>query len=231
MIKELQIFLAIVLFGMACRPDFCEEYEGFSAEQRILTIGDSILAWGTPNCTSVSHQLGLQREESISVGAINGTEVTAGRSMIPDQYFEDDWEWVIMDGGANDLNKQCSCLEGCDAVLNSLVTEDGTQGGMTDLVERISVADTQVLLIGYYVMPEDAWYGFGECVDELTELNLRYAKIAEGLSNVHFAPLDDVMNWEKEPSLLDGDRVHPSVEGAEVIGEYLVELIEKYETE
>ena len=100
-----------------------------------------------------------------------------------------------------------------------------------NLVERISAADTQVLLIGCYVIPEDAWYGFEECPDELTELNLRYAKIAEWLSNVHFAPLDDVMNWEKELDLLDGDRVHPSVEGAEVIGEYLVELIEKYETE
>jgi hypothetical protein len=105
LIKELQIFLAIVLFGTACRPDFCEEYEEFSDEQRILTIGDSISAWGTPNCTSVSHQLGLQREESISVGAINGTQLTVGDSKMPDQYFEEDWGLVVMDGGTNDLNQ------------------------------------------------------------------------------------------------------------------------------
>ena len=216
-----QMFSGLVWISIACRADLCEEYEAVSTERKILTIGDSILAWGTPSCTSVSHQLGLALDDLVVVGAISNTQLTRGTDSIPEQYYEDDWDWVILDGGANDLNKQCGCSESCDVVLDILSTEDGSQGVMVELVQNILLSGTQILMTGYYPMPAEAWYDFEACDEELEQLNQRYARIAGRYSNVHFAPLEEVMDWRHNPELLDIDFVHPSVEGAEKIADYL----------
>lgn len=219
----------LLWFSIACRPNLCEEYEQLSNEEKILTIGDSILAWGTPTCSSVSHQVGLEYNNFVSVEAISNTQLIKGSDMIPEQYFEADWDWVILDGGANDLNKQCGCSESCDVVLDILSSKDGSQGEMIDLVHKVLLSGTQVLMLGYYPMPEEAWYGFEECGEELEELNKRYSRIAGRYSNVHFAPLEQNFNWQEQPELLDVDYVHPSVEGAEKIAIYLSALMDEIE--
>lgn len=223
------MFWGVWLFSFACRPDFCDAYEALPSDKKILTIGDSILAWGTPTCTSVSHQIGLHQNDFANVEAISGTQLTRGNNRISEQYFEDDWDWVILDGGANDVNKQCGCVESCEVVIDILSSKDGSQGAMVELVQQILLSRAQILMLGYYPMPAEAWYGFEECGDELEEINKRYSRIAGRYSNVHFAPLQEVMNWEEYPELLDSDDVHPSTEGAERLGGHLSALIDQFD--
>ena len=218
--------LGLPLLLGACRADICDLRYTLPADAQVQTIGDSILAWGEPTCTSVADYAGYALDTRVERSAISGTRLLGGDSPIPDQYVPGDWDWIIADGGANDLNNDCGCGDDCDAVLDSLSTPDGQTGAMPALVDDLLGRGHRVALVTYYLFPESAAYGFATCEPALTALNDRYAALAAARPGVVLVPLAQLISWEETPWAYDRlDDVHPSVRGAAHIGQHIAEQL------
>ena len=102
------MYIILVFFTYFCG---CEDVDrGSIKNAKILAIGDSIFEWHIWNQHSVPEQLGRELGISVYNNAISGSLITEETPTgIRNQYIEGDWEWVVMDGGGNDLNILCQC--------------------------------------------------------------------------------------------------------------------------
>ena len=237
---------ALVVAALACAcsvasgcTDRCSESAALPGDARILAIGDSILAWSGDRCESIPDQAALLLGKRIVNAAVNGARVLGGdskRPAIPDQVVDapngTPWDEVIIDGGGNDLNATCACGD-CDRVLDSLVSADGSSGAVPNLVDRISATGARVLLVDYYVLHDDAWYGFDRCGPALASLQSRYHALVDsrqagagvGPGAVDFVDLGDVVTPEATPDAYAFDNVHPSDKGTAVLGALVADRI------
>ena len=142
---------------------------------------------------------------------------------IPNQYEVGNWDWVILDGGGNDLNDLCSCQE-CDAVL------DDIDEVLRDFVTARRSDEMRVVIWGYYGLPEDAEYGFDRCGSTFAKLSERQSAIADTDGGIYF--VDGRMQITGEDlSFFDGDLVHPSEQGSETIGTQIASTIESAQSQ
>ena len=188
--------------------------EGRDEGARILTMGDSILAWNRDDDGSISDvvekRLGMPVLDASVPGARmqqGGVRGAVGFS-IPGQYRAGEWDAVILNGGANDLRGTCGC-NGCDAVLDRLVRRD-----YPALLDRLG--NTDVVIVGYYGPIRGGGGSFAGCSDELAELGRRLAVLAAGRPRVTFVPVRAAINGN--PVYYASDKVHPSPAGSQVIG-------------
>ena len=198
------------------------------ATSGVLAIGDSIMEWNIDEEASIpevtAQALGLE----VRNASISGTQLTDGWETIPEQYVEGSWDWVILDGGANDLNDQCGCGD-CDSVLDEISSEDGSVGVLPELVDRISSDGHNIIVLGYYDIPEES-EDFAGCDPVIVELNLRKQQIAESRDGVWFVSARDVVQPDRL-EMYDEDLLHPSVEGSRVIGEHIADFIQGLDAE
>ena len=122
---------------------------------RILVMGDSLLAWHSAAGKSVADRLeALTGAEvrDMSVGGarmIYNLPVTGALGLsIPRQYRKGDWDWVVINGGGNDLWFGCGCVK-CDRKLGKLISADGRRGAIPKLVKRLRDGGARVLWLGY----------------------------------------------------------------------------------
>ena len=95
-----------------------EQDRGSREGSKILAVGDSIFEWGLGG-DSAPEIVGDVLNLPVYNAAISGSMISSNEEgSIPNQYFEGDWDWVIMDGGANDLNELCQCGD-CSQVNES----------------------------------------------------------------------------------------------------------------
>ncbi|MEW5848595.1 MAG: SGNH/GDSL hydrolase family protein [Myxococcota bacterium] len=213
--------LALLTLLCGCAEDLCGAFPPGPA--RVLILGDSVLAWNSSICQSVAHHAAWTLGKAADIRAVISTQLMEGDALLPaitDQYSDGDWEWVVLDGGGNDLNKKCACGE-CGDLLDRLVDVGGRKGAMPELVDRARARGAKVILLGYYDVGPDAAYGFAECRDEIHELNRRYRHVAAQRRNVFFVSGGDVLNPDRTPDLYDVDRVHPAPNGAEKLGQLI----------
>jgi lysophospholipase L1-like esterase len=147
-----------------------------------------------------------------------------GGLSIPDQLSAGPWNWIVMNGGANDLGFSCGCTR-CDGEIDLLISGDATTGAIPDLIARARAQGAKVLWAGYYRAPDTT--SFRGCRPGLVELERRIAIHARTTEGVFFFDTEDVLDPAK-PSLLDKDRTHPSVEGSAVIGRFLAREIAQH---
>lgn len=214
--------LAWLLLG--CIRGRCDELDALADDGDLLAIGDSVLAWNHRYCQSVPDHVALNLGRAVDNRAVNGARARGGDAPIPDQYEAGDWDWVLVDGGANDLNGGCDC-DGCETTLDGLVAEDLADGVMVELVDRIVADGARVVLMGYYPVPDGAWYGFDDCTDEIDALDARYAALAESRDGVEFFEPGDVMDPERTPKFYAFDDVHPGADGAAALGAAIAAVI------
>ncbi|MEZ4317535.1 MAG: SGNH/GDSL hydrolase family protein [Myxococcota bacterium] len=195
----------------------CGRLDGL-APADVLYVGDSVLAWNEKTCRSIGAYAAEERGVGYESVAKNGAILLSGESSIPEQHLDGSWSTVVIDGGANDLNSGCECGD-CDGLMARLASEDGTTGAMPDLVDRWVAEGADVLLLGYYPVPDSAWYGFDRCFDTITELDRRYALVAEQREHVRFFDLGDVIGPDGEGGVYAFDFTHPSPKGAQLLGE------------
>lgn len=224
--------LALALFATACeQPLDSEETESPPIDApagAILTLGDSIFDFHEVEGQDIPEVIGESLGRAVVDRAQGGAQFAP---VEPDdegfdirgQYVEGDWSWVVLDGGGNDVNDQCGCGD-CDEVLDRLISEDGRSGEVADFARRVTETGAQLLFVGYYPIPEGAAFGFDRCGDELVEHEARLQRMAEAIDGAYFISAGDVVSAD-ELSMYDGDRVHPSVEGSRVVGEYIAETI------
>lgn len=189
----------------------------------LQAVGDSIFDWND-NDASIPALTAANLGVPVQNNAISGTTITDIGDPIFEQYESGTWDWVLVDGGGNDLNDGCECGQ-CDALLTEIVAADGSTGAMAELVEQIVDDGHDVALMGYYEMPPDAEFGFDRCNDELEVLLSRYESLAARFDTVTFIDVREVVSPTDTPEAYDEDNVHPSVEGGAMIAEHLAAVL------
>ncbi|MBT0955915.1 SGNH/GDSL hydrolase family protein [Alphaproteobacteria bacterium KMM 3653] len=211
--------LAGLLALAACAPNRAVMRES------VMVIGDSILAWNGGLAPEVMGEALGRRvlDRSRSGARVSGA---GGYGFVPEiaaQYRGEAVAWVVMDGGGNDLLGECGC-DGCDPVLDGLISADGRSGEIARIVERIRAGGARVLLVGYYPV-SDRGGPFEECRDELAVLAERMGRLAALREGVSFASLGEVIG-ASDLEFYGPDRVHPTEAGSRLIGRFLAEQIE-----
>jgi lysophospholipase L1-like esterase len=193
----------------------------------ILVIGDSVMAWNRSAGADIGSVLAAELDREVVSRAALGAQVRAGGLgalgglSIPDQMPDGSWNWIVMNGGANDLGFSCGCTR-CEAEIDRLISMDGTTGAIPDLIARARAKGAQVLWVGYYRAPESR--SFRGCRPGLVELERRIAVHVRTAKGVFFVDSEDALD-PGNPALLAADRTHPSVEGSAVIGRFLAREI------
>lgn len=207
----------------ACGPKTCA-LDATAASGEVLVVGDSLLAWHAPRCRSVPDYLSEASGLSVVNAAVNGAQLTGGRHPIPEQYLDGAWSWVVMNGGGNDLNQQCECGDACEDVMDALIDPTDWSGAAPALAARALAAGGRVALMGYYEMPESAWYGLGRCGAQFDILNARYAAYAAATDGVTYIDAGEAMQWDRR-SQYDFDKVHPDPAGASALAAQIAEAM------
>lgn len=217
----LALILAVVLAGCAAPVS--------RSGGDILVIGDSVMAWnrsaGADIGAVVEAELGRDVVNRARLGAQlrAGGLASLGGVSIPAQVPDGRWNWIVMNGGANDLGFGCGCTR-CDAEIDLLLAPDGSGGAIPDLIRAARATGAQVLWLGYYQAPQSR--SFRGCRPGLVELERRIAAFALAQPGVAFLDAEDVMD-PADASLLASDRTHPSARGSAVIGRALASAIRR----
>lgn len=197
---------------------------------RVLIMGDSLLAWNRLRGGSVgrvlSAQLGVPvTDHSISAAtfATRNQRETDGQAGIQSQYRGGPWDWVIMNGGGNNLLFGCGCAR-CEDELDRLISDDGTRGAIPETVARARRDGARVIFTGYLRSP-----GFTSPVEHCGPLgdrmDQRLARMAGRDPGITFLPLSDLVQRPGDTSYHFIDNVHPSLKGSAAIAARLAAII------
>ena len=214
--KKYVLLFCSVLMG-------CSDMDrGSFEEASIIAVGDSVFEWHLWTGRSAPERLGQALDRPVYNAAISGALVTDGvEESIPNQYIEGDWDWVIVDGGANDLADLCQCNE-------CTVTQNNIEKTISEFVTDRTAEGQRVVLWSYYVLPDNARFGFENCHDDFDELRQRHKTIADADPNVIWVNGADIISGEKSRHFY-ADRIHPSRLAAKMIGQQIAQAIEEFE--
>lgn len=219
----MRICLVLILIGAlaACAP------VASRTDGDILVIGDSVMAWNRTSGEDIGSVIGatlgretLNRSMPGAQIRINPVASLVGLS-IPDQLPDSRWNWVVMNGGANDLGFSCDCTK-CEAEIEALISQDATGGDIPDLIAQARGQGAQVLWMGYYRSPRST--SFKGCRPGLEEIERRIALYSQQRDGVFFLDTESVFE-PPVPALFASDSTHPSAQGSAIIGKFLAELI------
>ncbi|MEP2716760.1 SGNH/GDSL hydrolase family protein [Pseudophaeobacter sp.] len=208
----------------------CGERAPKDKQGGILVMGDSLMAWNGTSGRAVSdvmeHRLQVEvTDRSVSAARMIYNLPVSGAAglSIPKQLVKGDWDWVVLNGGGNDLWLGCGCA-GCKRKLDRLASEDGTEGAIPDLVAQLRAKGSRVIYTGYLRSP-----GRGSpieyCKDEGEELDRRATQMAARDEGVYFVSLADIVPYG-DRSYHALDMIHPSIKGSDAIGTRIADLIE-----
>ncbi|MEQ8293016.1 MAG: SGNH/GDSL hydrolase family protein [Roseovarius sp.] len=208
----------------------CGESVSRDHPSRILFVGDSMLASHRMSDRAVADAVEQVLREPVVDRSVIGARFfyplpisgSAGLN-ITKQYVPGQWDWVVVNGGGNDLWLGCGCVV-CDGKLNRLISKDGRKGRIPGFLSDLRRSGAQVVYVGYMRSP-----GRGSliehCRDEGTELERRVEKLAALDNGVHFLSLSDLVP-EGDASYHALDMIHPSIKGSNAIGQMVANIIE-----
>lgn len=196
---------------------------------RILAMGDSLLASNMLSEASVSHRLEALLGEPVvdrsAIGAsmLNALPLSGMMGLnISRQYYVGDWEWIIVNGGGNDLWLGCGCRQ-CDAKMERLIARSGLTGEIPQLIDNLRETGAKIIYVGYLRSP-----GRGSpiehCRDEGDELERRIARLADTKKGVHFLSLRGLVP-AGDRSFHAADMIHPSFKASDHIARKIFEVI------
>jgi len=192
----------------------CGRQQSADPQVSILVIGDSVLSWHAGAGASVADVIAAETGRVTANRAVSGARFSQFRPDASEkshdiraQYQPGGYDWVVLDGGANDLLSECGCRR-CPATLDGMIGADGAGGDLPEFVARIRADGARVLLIGYYdgnLRPNP----FTPCNDEIDALNARLARLADRQDGVVYVGADRVID-PANPTHWFIDGVHPS---------------------
>lgn len=220
----------IVLVASATLLSACGESVSRDHPSRILVVGDSMLATHRMSDRAVADALEQTLREPVvdrsTIGArfhyalpISGS---AGLN-ITKQYVPGEWDWVVVNGGGNDLWFGCGCMI-CGPKLDRLISEDGTKGTIPGFLSRLRQSGAKVIYVGYLRSPGLA-SPIEHCRDEGAELERRVARLSQIDSGLYYLSLQDLVP-NGDGSYHAIDMIHPSIKGSTAIGQLLANVIE-----
>ena len=188
---------------------------------RFIVAGDSMMAWNGRDQNVAAH---LQRLLGEPVGSVARSlaQVDGGVGFlsIPNQIAGYAPEWIIVNGGANDLSQNCRCSE-CGRVLDRLVTSDGATGAIPTLVARLRSRGSKIVWVDYYTSPR---YVGTTCLSTYQELEARLSRMVSQMSGVTLVELGETFS-PNDLSLFDRDRTHPSPKGSALIAQAVANIL------
>ena len=193
----------------------------------ILILGDSIMAWNGGR--AIPDVIASQTGRNVTSRAVPGAQFDNASTVasavgfdIQQQFPGGRWNWVVVNGGANDLNADCGC-GACGAAVDALIAPDGQSGSIPAFLQRLRAqTGAQIMWMGYYAGSGSG--AFAGCRDDLVEIESRIARFAARRSGIHFVDSEDVID-RGDRGLFAADNVHPSARGSARIGAYLAQEI------
>lgn len=189
-----------------------------NSQLRILVMGDSLM---TSN-GSVGHavpdllrkMLNAKVKSTAVAGARYGYRMPLTGALgfnISKQYRRGKWDYVIMNGGGNDLWLGCGCRR-CRKRLNRMISPDGSMGQIPTAVKRARSSGAKVVYLGYLRSP-----GLGSPIEHCKKLGnvleARIAVMAKEDSGTSFVSLADMVPYG-DRSFHGADMIHPSKKGS-----------------
>lgn len=210
----------------------CGESVSSARPSRILLLGDSLMASNAIGGNTVANGIEKELGEEVIDRSVAAARyfyylpITGAAGLRLDaQYRAGKWDWVVLNGGGNDLLFGCGCGR-CVSHLNRLVTPDGRQGAIPAFVARIRKSGARVLYIGYLRNPGMRTPVKG-CGPAANELDRRLAKMASLDKGVDFMPMSDLVPY-RDTSYHQLDRIHPSPKGSRAIARRIAQHIKTY---
>ena len=221
-------FFALALttiFTLLTTPTFAQ-----STEPRILFMGDSMLAAHRISGRAVSHTVekatGIPVKDNSVLGARIIYRLPISGSMglnIGRQFRKGDWDWVVVNGGGNDLWLGCGCSR-CDRKLDKLAAKNGANAGeIPKLIRKIRRTGAKVIYVGYLRSP-GAGSPIEHCRNEGDELERRVKAFTSSDPGVFHVSLRDLVP-SGDRSFHGSDMIHPSLKGSREIGKRIARLI------
>lgn len=223
--------LTLVLFGCAETARGPTEGDAVSraASPRILAMGDSLMAWHGLVGKSIAHSVARDLKEPVRNKAVSGAHVLyklpisgAMGMKITNQFDGEDWDWVVVTGGGNDLWLGCGCRR-CERKLDKLISRDGRKGAIPGMLAKIRRTGARVIYVGYLRSP-GVDSVIDECRSEGDVLEGRIARLADYADGVYFLSLQDLVPYG-DRSYHGVDMIHPSVKASREIGRRVAALI------
>lgn len=198
---------------------------------KILTMGDSLLSAHSISRRAVSHSVGRALGVKVMDRSVAGARIiyrlpiTGAMGMkIAKQYRQGKWDWVIVNGGGNDLWFGCGC-HSCERKINKLISASGRNGAIPHLVSNLRKTGARVIYVGYLRSP-----GVGSpiesCRDDGDVLENRIAKMAEADKGVYFLSLAQMVP-HGDRSYHGIDMIHPSLKASREIGRRIADIIRR----
>lgn len=197
---------------------------------RILVMGDSLMAMNRVLGGSVAQALGetfgVQVQDQSVLGARYFFAVpvlNAAGLKIKAQLTGGPWDYVVLNGGGNDLLFGCGC-GACTRMMTRLISPDGSTGAIPDLVADLRASGAKVIYTGYMrtpgvISPVESCGPLGD------ELDRRLTLMAARDDGVSFVLLSDLVTQDGDRSYHGIDMVHPSVKGSRAIAARVATLI------
>lgn len=229
LLRHWQRITLIPLFALLAA---CTDYAPRSGGD-ILVLGDSIMAWNSSANASIPDVIGQQLARTVVSKAVPGAQFDNASTVagavgfdVRRQFPGGRWNWVVMNGGANDLNSDCGC-GACGPVVDRLITADAAGGSIPLFVQAVlDATGGQVVWSGYYAGSGKG--SFAGCRGDLVELERRIARFAASHPRVTFLDAEDVID-PKNSALFAGDNTHPSVKGSALIANGIARHIRAHE--
>ncbi|MEW2912516.1 SGNH/GDSL hydrolase family protein [Leisingera sp. JC11] len=196
---------------------------------RILAMGDSLLAWHGLAGKSISDTVARELQEPVVDRSVSAARIIyklpisgAAGMNIRKQYLPGEWDWVIVNGGGNDLWLGCGCIA-CSRKMDKLISADGREGAIPGMLSELRATGAKVIYVGYLRSP-----GVGSliehCRDEGNELEDRIGQLAAQDDGIFFLSNKDLVPYG-DRSYHALDMIHPSVKASSEIGRKVAEII------
>ncbi|MCE8512470.1 SGNH/GDSL hydrolase family protein [Ruegeria pomeroyi] len=207
----------------------CQDSVSRNQDARILAIGDSLLSWNSALGSSIPDVMAKELGQPVVDRSFSGAwmltrdEGDEGRGLnVPYQYEPGNWDWVVVNGGGNDLLFGCGCGR-CGTVMNRLISEDGESGQIPDLIRHIRAQGARVIYPGYLRSP-NLLTPIEHCKNDGDELEARIARFADTDEGVFYISMQDIV----PPGGLTyfaPDLIHPSRKTSRKVAERLASAI------
>ena len=220
-----------ILLIALCLGTLCGQVSYSGAGDRILLLGDSMMASNRGSGQSVAAVIEAAVGQDVSDRSVAGARyfynlpITGKLGLrLTEQYQKGQWNWVVLNGGGNDLLFGCGCSK-CAKMLDRLVSKDGLRGAIPSFIANIRKTGAKVIYVGYLRNP-GVQSPIKACKPAGDELDRRLTRMARGDAGITFLPMSDLVP-SGDRTFHQSDLIHPSIKGSRGIGARIAHVIKK----